>query len=82
MAGPSIEPATVMDDPSVAPELTDYAGLNLTDFVAVPHAQGTTGPYPITTISKTVEEYGEEWKLLLLRDGQALYVDNENSMLV
>lgn len=82
IAGPSIEPASVMDDPSVAEQLTDYSGLNLTEFVVVPHAQGTTGPYPIEIISQTVEKYGKEWKLVLLRDGQALHVSSRGAMLI
>lgn len=82
IAGPSIEPAAVMDDPSSAPDLRDYTGLNFTEFVVVPHAQGTTGPYSISVISKTVEGYGKEWNLLLLRDSQALYVDGQGAKLV
>lgn len=82
IAGPSVEPASVMDDPSVAPQLTEYSGLNLTEFVVVPHAQGTTGPYPIEIISQTVEKYGKDWKLVLLRDGQALHVSSRGSMLI
>ena len=82
IAGPSIEPASIMDDPKTAPQLTDYTGLNLTSHVIVPHAQGTTGPYSIEIISKTVQTYGREWNLLLLRDGQALLVDDEKSILI
>ena len=82
IAGPSIEPASIMDDPKTAPQLTDYTGLNLTPHVIVPHAQGTTGPYSIEVISKTVETYGREWNLLLLRDGQALFIDDEKSILI
>ena len=44
--------------------------------------KGTNGPYSINIISKTVEDYGQEWNLLLLRDGQALYVDARGSMLI
>ena len=82
IAGPSIEPASIMDDPKTAPQLTDYTALNLTSHVIVPHAQGTTGPYSIEVISKTVETYGREWNLLLLRDGQALFMDDEKSILI
>ena len=82
IAGPSIEPASIMDDPKTAPQLTDYTGLNLTPHVIIPHAQGTTGPYSIEIISKTVQTYGREWNLLLLRDGQALLVDDEKSILI
>lgn len=82
IAGPSIEPASIMDDPKTAPQLTDYTALNFTPHVIVPHAQGTTGPYSIEVISKTVETYGREWNLLLLRDGQALFMDDEKSILI
>lgn len=82
IAGPSIEPASIMDDPKTAPQLTDYTGLNFTPHVVVPHAQGTTGPYSIEVISKTVETYGREWNLLLLRDGQALFMEDEKSILI
>ncbi len=63
--------------PGTAPALKDFAGLSLTPHVVVPHAQGTTGPYSIEVISGTVEKYGENWNLLLLRDGQALVVDGD-----
>ena len=82
IAGPSIEPASIMDDPKTAPQLTEYTGLNFTPHVIVPHAQGTTGPYSIEVISKTVETYGREWNLLLLRDGQALFMEDEKSILI
>lgn len=70
-----------MDNPSIAPEFTDYTGLHLTESVVVPHAQGTTGPHSIGIINKTVEDYGQEWNLLLLRDGQALHIDSRGSTL-
>lgn len=82
VAGPSIEPNAIMDSPAIAPGLTDYRGLELTPFVIVPHAQGTMGPFTIDVISRTVREYGQKWHLLLLRDGQALHVDDGGSHLV
>lgn len=82
VAGPSIEPATIMDDPTTAPGLSDYRGLELTEHVVVPHAQGTTGPYTISMIARTVEEYGMRWPLVLLRDEQALLVDDSGAHLV
>ena len=82
VAGPSIEPASIMDDPRTAPQLTDRTGLNLTPYVIIPHAQGTTGPYSINVISETVAQYGQDWNLLLLRDGQALLVEGGKAMLI
>lgn len=34
----SIEPATALDNPKEAPNLTDYTGLNLTNFFPLPHS--------------------------------------------
>lgn len=82
VAGPSIEPASIMDDPRTAPQLTDRTGLNLTPYVIIPHAQGTTGPYSINVISETVAQYGQDWNLLLLRDGQALLVEGRKTLLI
>ena len=82
VAGPSIEPASIMDNPQTAPQLTDHTGLSLTPYVIVPHAQGTTGPYSIKVISETVAQYGRDWNLLLLRDGQALLVEGRKTLLI
>ena len=82
VAGPSIEPASIMDDSKTAPQLTDRTGLNLTPYVIIPHAQGTTGPYSINVISETVAQYGQDWNLLLLRDGQALLVEGRKTLLI
>nr|WP_225752213.1 Type 1 glutamine amidotransferase-like domain-containing protein [Pseudoclavibacter sp. Marseille-Q3772] len=81
-AGPSLAPATLMDPDDVPPGFTDFAALNLTPHVVVPHAQGTTGPYTIDTIAQTVRVYGKEWPLVLLRDGQALLVDESGDHLL
>ncbi|WP_235591047.1 MULTISPECIES: Type 1 glutamine amidotransferase-like domain-containing protein [Corynebacterium] len=77
LAGPSVEPISVMDDPGAVPELHDRTALSLTPYVVVPHAQGTTGPYTISVISETVQKYGKDWNLVLLRDGQALLINDD-----
>lgn len=82
IAGPSIEPASVIDDPEEAPNLSDYQGLNLVPHVVIPHAQGTTGPYTIDIISATVQKYGTQWPLVLLRDGQALHVSDQKTEII
>ena len=82
VAGPSIEPASIMDNPRIAPQLIDHTGLNLTPYAIIPHAQGTTGPYSINIISETVAQYGQAWNLLLLRDGQALLAESGKAMLI
>lgn len=76
IAGPSIEPISPMDSPDKAPDLHDYTGLNLVDICVVPHASGTIPAYPVSIIAEIVAKYGEKYPLQLLRDGQALVVDN------
>lgn len=82
VAGPSIEPISVMDSPALAPDLHDYTALGFTDRFIIPHAQENGGPYPHDIIVKTVEEYGENYPLLLLEDGQALEVDDNGQQVV
>lgn len=82
IVGPSIEPASLLDDPATAPELTDYTGLGLTEHVIVPHASGNLPPYPIDLFADTVRTYGKDWPLVLLRDGQALLIDDNGTQLV
>ena len=52
IAGPSVEPASVMDDPSVAPQLTDCSGLNLTEFVVVPTPRARLARTPSKSSAK------------------------------
>ncbi|GAB10323.1 hypothetical protein GOARA_056_00700 [Gordonia araii NBRC 100433] len=82
VAGPSIEPCSLLDDPAIAPDLTDYAGLHFTDCVVIPHASGNLPPYPIDLYAETVRKYGRDHKLVLLRDGEALLVDDSGVRLV
>lgn len=81
VAGPSIEPVSVLDSPDVAPELSDYTGLGLTNLVVIPHAQGLP-PFPIEMFAETVRRYGERWPLVLLRDGQALLIEDDEVRLL
>lgn len=81
VAGPDIEATSLLDDPTIAP-LESTAGLALTDLVVIPHAGGNLPPFPIDLIAKTVQQYGEKWPLVLLRDGQALLIDDHSIQLV
>nr|WP_247601021.1 Type 1 glutamine amidotransferase-like domain-containing protein [Cellulomonas hominis] len=74
VAGPSAEPATLMDDPAEAPGLTDRHGLGLTDAVVVPHADGKLPPYPLELIGRTLDRYGSDHELVPLCDDEALLV--------
>lgn len=74
VAGPSVEPASLMDDPADAPGLTDLRGLGLTDAVVVPHADGKLPPYPLELIGRTIDRYGSDHELVPLRDDEALLI--------
>ncbi len=74
VAGPSAEPATLMDDPAEAPGLTDRRGLGLTDAVVVPHADGKLPPYPLELIGRTLDRYGSDHELVPLCDDEALLI--------
>ncbi|MFF2050211.1 Type 1 glutamine amidotransferase-like domain-containing protein [Leifsonia sp. NPDC058194] len=73
VAGPTIEPITLMDDPTEAPELGDRSGLGLVDTVVVPHAGGLSPLAEVT--GRIVAEYGARHPLRLLTDDQALVLD-------
>lgn len=81
LAGPSIEPVSLLDDPGVAPSLRDYAGLGLTEHVVIPHV-GDNRPFGIDVFAETVRTYGVDWPLVLLRDGQGLLVDARGTHLI
>jgi dipeptidase E len=74
VAGPSTEPASLMDDPADAPGLTDWRGLGLTEAVVVPHADGKLPPYPLELIGRTLDRYGSDHELVPLCDDEALLV--------
>ena len=82
IAGPSIEPISLLDSPDVAPNLSDYSGLGLCEHVVVPHAGGTIPQFPIDVFAETVRSYGAEFPLVLLKDGQALLIDDHGVHLI
>lgn len=82
VAGPTAEIASLMDSPEIAPELKDYTGLCLTELAVVPHASGSIPQFPIAVIADTVSRYGERWPLCLLRDGQALCIEDGQTKLL
>lgn len=82
VAGPSIQPVSLLDSPDIAPDLQDYRGLGFTEHVIIPHASGTAPEFPIEVFADVVRTYGEKWPLLLLRDGQALLIDETGTRLI
>ncbi|WP_211271311.1 peptidase E [Corynebacterium crudilactis] len=82
VAGPSIEPVSLLDSPDVAPELSDYTGLGLCDHVVVPHVGSNIPQFPIDVFAETVRTYGTDFPLVLLKDGQALLIDDHGTHLI
>lgn len=82
IAGPSIEPVSLLDDPAVAPSLHDYSGLGFTDRVIIPHAGGNIPQFPIDIFAEIVRRYGKEYPLVLLRDGEALLIEDSQIRLI
>ncbi|MGP6174833.1 Type 1 glutamine amidotransferase-like domain-containing protein [Corynebacterium sp. A21] len=82
IAGASIEPVALLDDPAIAPDLHDHSGLGFTDRVIIPHAGGNLPEFPIETFAETVRQYGREYPLVLLRDGEALLIDDTGTRLI
>lgn len=73
LAGPNIE--TSLDDPTMVPELVDYAGLNLTDVSVRPH-------WGSERFSERYHQeidrlYSLKQKMILLRDNQYLHVKED-----
>lgn len=82
VTGPSIEPVSLMDDPSAAPDLTDHVGLGLVDTVVIPHADGALPPYPPELIAQIEETYGDSYPLTMVNDDRALLVESETARLI
>ena len=76
IACPDIAYNQIMDDKTVATELTDYSGMDLVDYYVLPH----NGEFPfVETTAQTIKVYGEKINLVPLNNSQAVIVENEVS---
>ncbi|MFM9377766.1 Type 1 glutamine amidotransferase-like domain-containing protein [Gordonia sp. VNK21] len=82
IAGPSAEPVTLLDDPGLAPGLTDHRELGLIDAVPVPHADGRIPGYPPPVFDRIRAEYAGRYTLAFIDDDQALLVSGAAAQLV
>lgn len=82
ITGPSVEPASLMDDPGEAPGLTDLTGLALIPETVLPHADGRLPPYPPQLIADTLDRYGRDHHLIPIADDQAVRVGDEGRRVV
>ncbi|MFZ4842967.1 Type 1 glutamine amidotransferase-like domain-containing protein [Mycetocola saprophilus] len=72
LAGPDIRPIGPLDDPKGLHAGTDTTGLGLTDAVVLPHADGLLPPYPLVLIQRTLARYADRFRIVPVRDDQAL----------
>jgi len=73
-AGAIIAYNQIMDDKTLAPDLTDYTALNVFDHSVLPHI----GEYPFETSSReTLERYRNSLKLIPLNNHEAVLVNEQ-----
>lgn len=76
IACPDISYNQIMDDKTIATELTNYSGMGLVDYYVLPH----NGEFPfVETTAQTIKVYGEKINLVPLNNSQAIIVENEVS---
>lgn len=76
IACPNIAYNQIMDDKTVATELTDYSGMDLVDYYVLPH----NGEFPfVETTAQTIKVYGEKINLVPLNNSQAVVVEGKKS---
>ena len=76
VAGPTIEPIKILDDPLKAPELKSFKGLNLVDFVVLPHYGKEKYKNKHKKIRQEFTEEGLE--LITITDEQSIIVEDDN----
>lgn len=74
VAGPDISLVKELDDPAMAPELTDYTGLGLIDVVAFPHWGSEHFHDRYEKVMRA--GYRKGLKIVLLTDDQYLLIEN------
>ncbi|MBI2405809.1 Type 1 glutamine amidotransferase-like domain-containing protein [Candidatus Microgenomates bacterium] len=75
LAGPDIKPVELLDDPSAAPDLQSTEGLNLVNFVVLPHYGDKKYE---DKFQKIIEEYGNKYELIKITNEQAVFVEGSD----
>ena len=72
ICGPDLKPVEIFDDRAKS-NLKDTRGLNFIDCVVLPHfGKEKYGPYH----KKVIKEYGDQFKIIPITDGQYIEVNN------
>lgn len=80
LAGLSIKPVKLLDDPSKAPNLKSFDGLKLIDKIILPHYGNEKYQDKMNQILKDYSDLQD--KIIKLTDNQALVVDNEKLKII
>lgn len=76
---PTIEPVKSFDDPSEAPGLKSFEGLNLVDFIVLPHFDKKNK----LICEKIIKEWGQKgYKVIPITDKQAIIVNGDECKIV
>lgn len=75
----SVEPVSLFDEPAEAPGLQDYTGLGFLDKVILPHYGK---PKYEEKYQETLNRYGKDYDLILLRDDQVVTVDERGVQVI
>ncbi|MBU1199637.1 MAG: Type 1 glutamine amidotransferase-like domain-containing protein [Nanoarchaeota archaeon] len=79
LVGPTLEPIQTLDDPKKAPNLKSFTGLNIVDFVVLPH-------FGIEKYKEKqeeiLEEYKDKVKIITLTDKQAILIEGNNQTIL
>lgn len=79
VASPNIEYCYLLDDKALAPELTDYSALCLTDFYTLPHLYEP--PFVEGTIA-VIKDYSDKINLVSINNHQAIIADENGYRIV
>ena len=79
LTGPDIKPIELIDDPSSAPALTSTKGLELIDFVVLPHYgdKEYEGKF-----ERIIKDYENKYRLVPITNEQAVIVEGSNYSIV
>lgn len=80
LAGPTIEPAAVMDEPEEAPGLTNYNGLSLVDYIVLPHYGHEKYKELLEATKKDWEDRG--YTVIPITDDEAVLVEGDSYKVV
>jgi len=77
---PTIDTARLFDSASVVPDLQDYQGMNLVDFLIIPHFDK---PRYLGRLQKTIEQWSKKkYNLFPLSDEQAIIIQGDEYTLI